>query len=45
MVKVAIVSLCLASNKLTRRKFMKMRREKTEELQRGAWDNERFDRG
>ena len=34
----------LARDKLTGRKFMKMRGEKTEELQSGAWDKERFDR-
>ena len=45
LVKVPIVSCPLSRNKLTWRKFMKMRREKTEELQKGAWDNERIDRG
>ena len=36
MVKVPIVSYYLARDKPTGRKFMKMRREKTEELQKGA---------
>ena len=45
MVKVPIVSRYLARNKLTGRKFMKKTKEKTEELQKGAWYYERFDRG
>ena len=36
MVKVPIVSRCLARDKLTGRKFLKMRREKSEELQKGV---------
>ena len=43
--KVPIVSCCLARGKLTGMKFMKRRKEKTEELQKGAWYYERFDRG
>ena len=44
LVAVLEISHCLARDKLTGRKSMKMRGEKTEELQSGAWDNERFDR-
>ena len=36
LVRVPIVSHRLARDKLTGRKFMKMRREETEELQKGA---------
>ena len=43
MVAVLEISYCLAKDELTRRKSMKMRREKTVELQNSAWDNERFD--
>ena len=42
--KVLVVSLCLTKNKMTGRKFWKMRKEKTEELKKGVWDDERFDR-
>ena len=45
LVKVPIVSYRLARDKLTGRKFMRMRREKTEELQKVAWTYERFGRG
>ena len=45
LVKVLVVSHHKARDKLIGRKFMKMRRKKTKELERGAWDNERFDRG
>ena len=45
MIKAPIVSYRKARDKLTRRKFMKIRRVKTEEFQRGAWDNERVNRG
>ena len=45
LVKVPIVSRCLARGKLTERKFMKMRTEKTKELQKGAWNYKRFNRG
>ena len=45
MVAVLEISHHLARDKLTGRKSMKMREEKTEELQRGAWDNKRFDKG
>ena len=38
-----MVSHCLTINKLTGKKFWKMKREKTEDLQKGAWDDERFD--
>ena len=44
LVRVLIVSNCLTIDKLTGRKFLKMRKEKTEELQISAWDDERFDR-
>ena len=36
LVKIPIISHHLARDKLTGRKLMKMKREKTEELQKGA---------
>ena len=45
LVKVPIVSRHLARDKLTKRKFMKIRREKTDELQKSILDDGRFDRG
>ena len=39
-----IVSRYLAKDTVTGRMFLKMRRGKTEELQKGASDDERFDR-
>ena len=44
LVTVLEISYRLARYKLTGQKSMKMRGEKTEELQSGAWDNERFER-
>ena len=38
------ISHCLAKHRITGRKFFKMRREKTEELQKGAPNDERFDK-
>ena len=42
---VLVVSHCLVKDRMTGRKSIKMRREKTEELQKDAWDNARFNRG
>ena len=44
LLAVLEISCRLARDKLTERKSMKMRGEKTKELQSGSWDNERFDR-
>ena len=45
LVRVPIVSHRLARDKLTGRKITKIKREKTKELQEGALNYERFDRG
>ena len=42
--RVLILSHHLTIDKLTGRKFWKIKREKIDELQKGAWDDERFDR-
>ena len=39
-----MVSHYLIIDKMTGKKFLKMRGEKIEKLQKGAWDDERFDR-
>ena len=41
---VLVVTRYLVKGRMTGRKLLKMKREKTEELQSGAWNNERFDR-
>ena len=45
LVKVLIVSHHLARDQLAGMKFMKRRKEKIEELQRGVWYYERSERG
>ena len=44
LVAILGISCHLARDKLTGRKPMKMRGEENEDLQNGAWDNDRFDR-
>ena len=44
LVQVLVVSCRLTKNNLTGRKFWKMRKGKTEKLQKGAWDDKKFDR-
>ena len=44
LVRILVVSHCLTKDRLTGRKFWKMTKEKTEELQNSAWCDERFDR-
>ena len=43
--KVPIVCCCLARGNWTGMKNRKSSKEETEELERGAWYHERFDRG
>ena len=42
--RVLVVSHHMTKDRMTGRKFCKMTKEKTEELQNGAWHNKRFDR-
>ena len=44
MLVVLELSHCLVKDRMTGKKFMKITKEKTDELQKGIRDDERFDR-